>query len=466
MQAALYVRVSTLEQVTDGYSIGVQKEKLSAYAAAQSYDITDIYSDEGFSGKDLHRPAMERLLSDVKSGKINTVLVYKLDRLSRHVKDVLELVELFDKYSVSLYSLTEQLDVSSPFGRAALKMSATFSELERETIVERMQMGKDARARSGKYTCPGKAPFGYKLDKERDRLEIIPEEAEAIRDMYAKYIDGYTFRKLYSYCREKYPDIRFFSNSMCCKPVIERPLYAGYFYHNGELIKATNYEPIISYDIYLQAQEAIKRNTTKREHDNTPYLLTGLIYCAKCGRAFCGKRRAHKVNGIERTVYYSYGCTARIKFNRAEHGSPCKNELYPVESLDKLVENMVQNIQFTEFTTPQTSTGLIDKLLIENGELKKQKERLLDLYLNEAIDKDTYALRFDDINKRIQKNLAVIDNEKQSIAQSPTVSIEYLKQRQREFPYASKKEKRQLLQQLIKQIVIDGEKVTISWYVK
>ena len=466
MQAALYVRVSTLEQVTDGYSIGVQKEKLSAYAAAQSYDITDIYSDEGFSGKDLHRPAMERLLSDVKSGKINTVLVYKLDRLSRHVKDVLELVELFDKYSVSLYSLTEQLDVSSPFGRAALKMSATFSELERETIVERMQMGKDARARSGKYTCPGQAPFGYKLDKERDRLEIIPEEAEAIRDMYAKYIDGYTFRKLYSYCREKYPDIRFFSNSMCCKPVIERPLYAGYFYHNGELIKATNYEPIISYDIYLQAQEAIKRNTTKREHDNTPYLLTGLIYCAKCGRAFCGKRRAHKVNGIERTVYYSYGCTARIKFNRAEHGSPCKNELYPVESLDKLVENMVQNIQFTEFTTPQTSTGLIDKLLIENGELKKQKERLLDLYLNEAIDKDTYALRFDDINKRIQKNLAVIDNEKQSIAQSPTVSIEYLKQRQREFPYASKKEKRQLLQQLIKQIVIDGDKIARNWNVK
>ena len=267
MQAALYVRVSTLEQVTDGYSIGVQKEKLSAYAAAQSYDITDIYSDAGFSGKDLHSPAMERLLSDGKSGQTHTVLVYKLDRLSRHVKDVLELIELFDKYSVSLYSLTEQLDVSSPFGRAALKMSATFSELERETIVERMQMGKDARARSGKYTCPGKAPFGYKLDKERDRLEIIPEEAEAIRDMYAKYIDGYTFRKLYSYCREKYPDIRFFSNSMCCKPVIERPLYAGYFYHNGELIKATNYEPIISYDIYLQAQEAIKRNTTKREHD-------------------------------------------------------------------------------------------------------------------------------------------------------------------------------------------------------
>lgn len=467
MRAAVYCRVSTLEQATDGYSLGVQKEKLSKYAEAQSYELIGIYSDEGFSGKDLARPEMERLISDVKAHKIDVVLIYKLDRLSRHVKDVLELVELFDKYSVTLYSLNEQLDVSSPFGRAALKMSATFSELERETIVERMQMGKDARARSGKYTCPGKSPFGYKLNKETDRLEIVPEEAEAIRDMYSKYIEGYTFRKLYAYCREKYPTMRYFSNSMSCKPVIERPMYAGYFEHKGQLIKATNYEPIISYDTYLQAQEAIKRNTTRREHDNTPYLLTGLIYCAKCGRAYCGKRRTHKVNGREIYAYYSYGCTARTKYNRAEHGDhPCVNELFPVDELDKYVCDRAENLTFTEFTTPQASTGLIDTLLLENAELKERKERLLDLYLAEAIDKDTYTLRYDDINKTIQKNLTVIDSEQQTIAQAPTVSIEYLKQRQREFPTATKKEKRRLLQLLIKQIVIDGENVTINWAVR
>lgn len=467
MKAAIYCRVSTLEQATEGYSIGVQKEKLSAYAAAQSYDVVDIYSDEGFSGKTLHRPAMERLIADVANKRIDIVLIYKLDRLSRHVKDVLELVELFDKYSVTLYSLTENLDLSSPFGRAALKMSATFSELERETIVERMQMGKAARARSGKYTCPGKSPFGYKLDKEHDRLDIVPEEADAIREMYAKYIEGYSFRKLYAYCREKYPDMRYFSNSMSCKPVIERPMYAGYFEHNGELIKATNYEPIISYETYLQAQEAVKRNATHREHDNTPYLLTGLVYCARCGRAFCGKRRAHKINGAEKYAYYSYGCTARIKYSSAEHGAvACDNELYPTDELERYVGDAVMNLQFTDFVTPQISTGAIDKLLLENSELKKQKERLLDLYLAEAIDKDSYTARFDDINKRISKNLAVIDNEKQSIAKSPTVSIEYLKQRQREYPTATKKEKRRLLQQLIKQIVIDGDKITINWNVK
>ncbi len=467
MKVALYARVSTLEQATKGYSIGEQKEKLRQYANAQGYRVAGTYSDEGFSGKDLMRPEMERLRADVVAGKIDVVLIYKLDRLSRHVKDVLELVELFEKYNVSLYSLKENLDLSSPFGRAALKMSATFSELERETIVERMEMGKHARAKSGKYSCPGKAPFGYKLNKEADRLEIVPDEAEAIRDMYAKYIGGYSFRKLYSYCKEKYPNIRFFSNSMCCKPVIERPLYAGYFVHGGELIKAANYEPIIPFETYLQAQEAVKRNTMRREHDNTPYLLTGLIVCGKCGRVFCGKRRTHKDGAAVKYSYTSYGCSARLKYNKVEHGStPCENDIYSAEELEKLLENAVLNFSFTDFVTPQATTGLIDKLLLENGELKKQKERMLDLYLAESIDKDTYAQRFDELNKRIQKNLAVIENEKQTLASSPTVSIEFLKEKQREYPNASKKDKRRFLQQLIKQIVIDGEKITVNWCVK
>ena len=112
MKAAIYARVSTLEQATEGYSIGVQKEKLAAYANAQGYTVSDIYSDEGFSGKDLKRPAMEKLLADVKQGKIGIVLIHKLDRLSRHVRDVLDLVELFDKYNVVLYSLSENFDRS------------------------------------------------------------------------------------------------------------------------------------------------------------------------------------------------------------------------------------------------------------------------------------------------------------------------------------------------------------------
>ena len=115
MRAALYCRVSTIEQATEGYSIGEQKEKLSAYARAQSYSIVGVYSDEGFSAKDLNRPAMTNLMTDIKQGKIDTVLIYKLDRLSRNVSDVLYLVDLFDKYDVVFFSLHENFDLGSPF---------------------------------------------------------------------------------------------------------------------------------------------------------------------------------------------------------------------------------------------------------------------------------------------------------------------------------------------------------------
>ncbi len=463
----MYCRVSTLEQATEGYSIGVQKEKLKHYANAQSYEIAGIYSDEGFSGKNLARPEMERLLCDVKSDKIDVVLIYKLDRLSRKVKDVLELVELFDKFSVSLYSLGENLDLSSPFGRAALKMSATFSELERETIVERMEMGKHARAKSGKYTCPGKPPFGYKLNRELDRLEIVQCEAAAIREMFVKYTEGCSFRKLYEYCKHRFPDIKYFSNPMCCKPIIERPLYAGYFNHCGELIKAVNCEPIISYETYLRAQEVVERNRTVREHDNTPYLLTGLITCGLCGRAFCGKRREHKSCGETKYTYTSYGCAARLKFNPAEHGNaPCRNEIYPADGLEKIIERAVCNLEFSEFASLIHGSALADELTAQNTELKKQKERMLDLYLSEQIDKDTYADKFEELDKKIQKNAAVIENERRFVSNAPQISISKLKAIHAGFESASKKQKRELLKLLIEKIIIDGESVTIKWNVK
>lgn len=463
----MYCRVSTLEQATEGYSIGVQKEKLKHYANAQSYEIAGIYSDEGFSGKNLARPEMERLLCDVKSDKIDVVLIYKLDRLSRKVKDVLELVELFDKFSVSLYSLGENLDLSSPFGRAALKMSATFSELERETIVERMEMGKHARAKSGKYTCPGKPPFGYKLNRELDRLEIVQSEAAAIREMFVKYTEGCSFRKLYEYCKHRFPDIKYFSNPMCCKPIIERPLYAGYFNHCGELIKAVNCEPIISYETYLRAQEVVERNRTVREHDNTPYLLTGLITCGVCGRAFCGKRREHKSCGETKYTYTSYGCAARLKFNPAEHGSaPCRNEIYPADGLEKLIERAVCNLEFSEFASLIHGSALADELTAQNAELKKQKERMLDLYLSEQIDKDTYADKFEELDKKIRKNAAVIENERRFVSNEPQISISKLKAMHAGFESASKKQKRELLKLLIEKVIIDGESITIKWNVK
>ncbi len=472
VRAALYVRVSTLEQAQSGYSVGEQKDRLTKYAAAQDYSVVKVYSDEGVSGKSLVRPQMEKLLSDIEAGKIDTVLIYKLDRLSRHVKDVLELVELFEKYGVTLFSLHENIDLSSPFGRASLKMSATFSELERETIVERMEMGKAARAKSGKYSCPGKCPFGYRLDKDNDCFSVNEREAEAIRDAFAKYVyEGFSFRRLFSYCRSIYSDLSFFSHPMSCKAIIKRPLYAGYFLFKGELIKAVNVPSIIPYELYLQAQEAVKRNTSRRDHDNSPYLLTGLVVCARCGRAYVGKlydRNKFKGDGTktERYRYTSYGCRARVKRDSATDSFKCDNDIFPTELLDDYVERSVMNLRFDDFVAPVVDTGVIDRLTLENEELEKQRDRLLDAFLIGIINKETLARRTEELNKKMKRNTMLIESEHTRISSAPSVSIENLKKRQRDYKSLDKKQKRELLRLLIKNIVIDGKSIVINWYVK
>lgn len=471
MRAAPYVRVSTQEQAIDGFSVGVQKEKTTQYCTAMSYDIVDVYSDEGFSGKSLVRPAMQKLLQDIQSGRIDIVIIHKLDRLSRHVKDVLELVELFDKYNVKLYSLSENLDLSSPFGRAALKMSATFSELERETIVERMQMGKDARAREGKYTVPGRhSPFGYKHDKENDRLVIDEREAEAVRKIFELYINqGYTFRKLYTYCKEAFPDLSYFSNEMCCKPIIERPMYAGYFrYRGGELIKGTNFEPIISYETYLQAQACVEKNKTKRSVENTPNLLTGLLLCGRCGNRYVGKiydRYNIKPDGTQtkRYKYRSYGCAARVKRDKNYHPAKCDNIIIPTHELDEYVESKVKNLQLIANDKPFYVPGVIDTLMTEIAELKEKQAKLLDLYLDNTIDKDAYTLRLVALDAKINENKSIIEAEKEKVVAAPLNSADILRDKLEHYDDLSRVEKTKLLRLLIKSIVIDGEKITINW---
>lgn len=469
MKAAVYCRVSTMEQATDGYSIGEQKERLKHYANAQGYEVVGVYSDEGFSGKDLLRPDMQKLLSDVKRGKIDIVLAYKLDRLSRHVKDVLELVELFDKHNVVLYSLQENFDLASPFGRAALKMMATFGELERETIVERMEMGKIARANEGRYTVPGtRCPFGYRHDKKNDRLVIDEREAEIIRKIFELYVnENMTFRKLYDYCKTAYPDVKYFNNQMCCKPIIERPMYAGYFrYRGGELIKGTNFEPIISYDLFLQAQAKVEQNRTVRTSDNSPYLLTGLVVCGKCGNRYVGKmyeRYTRKADGThtKHYRYRDYGCAARLKSDKHYYPVKCDNDIYRAEELEQIVDNFVKQINIDDYASSGFVPGLVDSLMTEVGSHKKAQEKLLDLYLSGDIDKDTYLLRKVGIDAKISELQSLIAAETERV-QSSAADTTALKESLANYDNLDKRAKRTLLQHLIKSIVVNGENVIIN----
>ena len=179
--AALYIRVSTLDQVREGYSLAAQQAALEAWAAQHGYSAI-LYADEGISGKDIgHRPAMCQMLADVEAGKIAVVAVWALSRLTRSVADLYATWELLEAHGVALISHTEAFDTSTPTGRAMMGLLGVFAQMEREITAERVRAAMAERAAQGKRTCS--CVLGYDLDGS-DSLVPNPQEAEIIRYIY------------------------------------------------------------------------------------------------------------------------------------------------------------------------------------------------------------------------------------------------------------------------------------------
>lgn len=147
-KAAIYIRVSTQEQATEGYSIQAQTDRLTKYVEAKDFILYKKYIDAGYSASKLERPAMQELIQDVQSKKVDVVIVYKLDRLSRSQKDTMYLIEdIFRPNDVELISMQESFDTSTAFGSATVGMLSVFAQLERKSISERMITGRVERAK-------------------------------------------------------------------------------------------------------------------------------------------------------------------------------------------------------------------------------------------------------------------------------------------------------------------------------
>ena len=170
---ALYIRVSTEAQAEEGYSIEAQEKILRAECTAKEYDeaLIRTYIDAGASGSNIERPALRDLIADSTAGLISTVIVYKLDRLSRSQKDTLYLIEdVFIPNGVDFVSVNERLDTGSPYGKAMIGILSAFAQLERENISLRTRMGMKERVRSGLWPGGGRVPFGYDYDSEKGIL--------------------------------------------------------------------------------------------------------------------------------------------------------------------------------------------------------------------------------------------------------------------------------------------------------
>lgn len=272
-KAALYIRVSTDAQYEEGYSVEAQKQKLEQYCALK--DITDYeaYIDGGWSGSNIERPEIKRMIAEIKDGKVGAVIVYKLDRLSRSQKDtILLLEEVFDPNDCSFISLNENFDTTTPYGKAMIGILSVFAQLERENIRERTRMGMQERVRSGYWTGGGKVPFGYDYDSNKDIL-VPNEHADDVRQIFDLYLQGYSTTQL-----AKMFDV---AGDRHITNILDRVTYLGKISYNGEIIDGLH-EPIIDEETWNAVREERRKRSTKGAVTSS-YLLTGLIYCGKCG---------------------------------------------------------------------------------------------------------------------------------------------------------------------------------------
>lgn len=194
MRAIGYIRVSTEKQADFGVSLEAQANKVRAMAEVQGAELAEIISDGGESAKNLSRPGMERLLSLVDSGQVDAVIIAKLDRLTRSVKDLAELLARFERRGVSLISVAESLDTHTAAGRLVLNIMISVSQWERETIGERTREAMSHKKGNGERV--GTIPFGFRLAADRVHLEANPEEQDVLSRVRELREAGYTLREI------------------------------------------------------------------------------------------------------------------------------------------------------------------------------------------------------------------------------------------------------------------------------
>lgn len=271
--AAIYIRVSTDSQAEEGYSIDAQKEQLSAYCVSKGIRNYEFYIDGGWSGSNIERPEMQRLIEDVNRDRISHVIVYKLDRLSRSQKDTLYLIEdVFNPHGVDFVSLNESMDTSTPMGRLMLGILSAFAQLERENIRLRTRMGMKERVKSGLWMGGGRVPFGYDYDREKGIL-VPNQDAEKVRQIYKLYIGGKAPQEIANLLGLKYDRLVY--------QILMRKSNYGIIEYNGEEYQG-KHEPIISKELYDIAMRCMLERRFVRAN-TSEHLLTGLLYCGKCG---------------------------------------------------------------------------------------------------------------------------------------------------------------------------------------
>ncbi|SDX63995.1 recombinase family protein [Salimicrobium album] len=360
MNVGIYIRVSTEEQVKEGFSISAQKQKLEAYCMAQGWDSYKLYVDQGVSAKNTDRPELQRLLEDIKRQKIKTVLVYRLDRFTRSVLDLQNLLNDMEENECAFVSATELYDTTTAMGRMFINVVAAMAQWERENLGERIRMGLVEKARQGKYHA--QTPFGF--IKKDHKLYPHPERSEVLLDMIQKIEEGYSLQGLATYLNDSpHQPVRGYRwHGTSILSMLRNPVLYGGMMWQGELFEDVH-EGLISKERFLHLGKLLtSRQNHKKRKVNSFFTYQMKLVCPQCSTHLTSERNTYERKDgslLEHNRYTCQKCSrdkrkavsfSETKFEEAfmnyietlhVHGVPPEmKEKDPREEIDKKIKQL------------------------------------------------------------------------------------------------------------------------------
>lgn len=393
--AGLYPRVSTEDQSRFGHSLDEQEEKLKQLCEFKDYEIYKVYREEGVSAKNMERPKFQEMIEDMKNGKINKIVVYKLDRLTRSIKDLESICTMLEEYNCSLESVAEEINTDTANGKFFIRMLTILAQLEIERTSERTKFGLVGAAKKGHLS--GRPPLGYKKIDNDKGIFIDEVQADVVRRIFKLYLDGMAVNSICKLFNEEEILNRKWPTTTVDK-ILSNQIYIGNMEYGKRTDNTTQiFEDVVPSIIDKTTFECVQKRKEKNLKNFTrklTYIFMQKIKCPRCNKIMGGCSSTSKNN--EKHLYYKCAsCGIRINEKRIE------------KSLMKFLNDMLDffliiDNSFKPSLNRDTKNEIIKYQKIES-DLKAKKTRIKKAFIDGMIEPTTLQSELKEIEREIEK---------------------------------------------------------------